>query len=58
LIPEIVDVLESLSNFGRQLHGYNNRLSFGATGIENAKGGKCQNFTFEKREIFSRFSYA
>jgi hypothetical protein len=43
LIPEVLNVLKSLPNFGRQLHGYDNRISFGATGVENAKGGKFKN---------------
>jgi hypothetical protein len=43
LIPEIVTVLQTSSNFGRQSHGYNNRLSFGATGVDNGKGGKFEN---------------
>jgi hypothetical protein len=43
LIPEIDEVLKRSPNFGRQSHGYNNRLSFGATGVENGKGGKFEN---------------
>jgi hypothetical protein len=43
LIPEILTALETSPNFGRQSHGYNNKLSFGATGVDNSKGGKFEN---------------
>jgi hypothetical protein len=43
LIPEIFTALETSSTFARQSHGYNNRLSFGATGVDNGKGGQFEN---------------
>ena len=43
LIPAVRSLLDSSKDFGRQLHGYNNKLAFAATAVENDKGGGFEN---------------